>query len=94
MGNPVFAIENQQNRLVTFADMENRVLKKKFKMAAKNKSFETGQVRCRFILIQTRWSLIWSYFVDLMSRFCEIGKKMKMSYLTEYIYIVLSDLVF
>ena len=49
----MFAIENQQNRSVTSANIVNRVFKKKFKMAAKNKNFELGQVRCRFLLIQT-----------------------------------------
>ena len=54
---PMFAIENQQNRSVTSGNIENRVFEK-IKMAAKNKIFEIGQVRCRFPLIQTRWSRI------------------------------------
>ena len=46
--------ENQQNRLVTSADIDNRVFEKKIKMAANINFFEIGQVRCRFLLIQTR----------------------------------------
>ena len=39
----VFAIENQQNRLVTFADMENRVLKKNSKWPPKIKVLKPGK---------------------------------------------------
>ena len=39
---PVFAISNQQNWLITFEVMANRVFEKNDKMAAKNKIFDFG----------------------------------------------------
>ena len=49
---PMFAFENQQNRLVTSANkiMANRVFEKN-QNGSQNKSFEIGQVRYRFQLI-------------------------------------------
>ena len=56
---PLFAIENQRDRLVTSANMADRVWEKKIKMAAKTKIFETRQVRCLIRLKLTCWSRIW-----------------------------------
>ena len=53
---PVFAIENQQNRLVTSGFIENRAYDfSRFspKIAAKTKIVRYRQVRCRFRLIRT-----------------------------------------
>ena len=49
---------------------------KKFKMAAKNKCFETRQVRCLFWLKLTCWSRIWWYLVDWMRHFRSKRQKM------------------
>ena len=49
--------------------------RKKSKIAAKNKIFEIGQVRCQFPQIQTRWSRKWQYFVDLIKSFREKCEK-------------------
>ena len=48
---PVFAIDNQQNCLVTSANIADRVFVKNPKWPPKNKIFEIGQARCQFPLI-------------------------------------------
>ena len=37
--------------------------RKKIKMASKNNIFEIGQVRCQFLLIQTRWLRVLSFLL-------------------------------
>ena len=54
----VFAIWNQQTRLITWK-LWLAAFSKKDKMAAKNKIFETRQVRCLYRLKLTCWSRIW-----------------------------------
>ena len=56
LGHPVFAIENQQNRLLTSGFIKNRANDfSRFspKIAAETKIVRYRQVRCRFRLIQT-----------------------------------------
>ena len=61
---PLFAIENQQNRLITSGDRANRVYLQKSKFGAKFEIFKIGQAKCQFLLIQTRRIQIWYYFVN------------------------------
>ena len=60
-----------------FSQYSRPRFRKKSKMAAKNKIFEIGQVRCRILLIQTRWSRKWRYFVDLIKSFHEKCEKIQ-----------------